>query len=45
MLKLCAADVTALEDKLLELKKKRGIAKSHTMLVLQEHKFAPTALP
>lgn len=45
ILKLCAADVAALENKLLELKKRRGIAKSHTMLVLQEHKFAPTALP
>lgn len=45
ILKLCAADVTALEDKLLELKKSRGIAKSHTMLALQEHKFAPAALP
>lgn len=45
ILKLCAADVTALEDKLLELKKSRGITKSHTMLALQEHKFAPTALP
>ena len=45
ILKLCAADVAALEDKLLELKRSRGIAKSHTMLALQEHKFAPTALP
>ena len=45
ILKLCAADVSALEDKLLELKRSRGIAKSHTMLALQEHKFAPTALP
>lgn len=45
ILKLCAADVSALEDKLLELKRSRGIAKSHTMLALQEHKFAPAALP
>lgn len=45
LLKLCASDVAALEDKLLELKQSRGIAKSYTMLVLQEHKFAPAALP
>lgn len=45
ILKLCAADVAALEDKLLELKKSRGICKSHTMLALQEHKFTPAALP
>ena len=45
LLKLCAADVAALEEKLLELKKSRGIAKSHTMLALQEHKFAPVVLP
>ena len=45
ILKLCAADVAALEDKLLELNKSRGIAKSHTMLALQEHKFTPAALP
>ena len=45
ILKLCAADVAALEDKLLELKRSRGIAKSHTMLALQEHKFTPSALP
>ena len=45
ILKLCASDESALEDKLLELKKSRGISKSHTMLALQEHKFNPTALP
>ena len=45
LLKLCASDIASLEDKLLELKKNRGIAKSHTMLALQEHKFIPAALP
>jgi len=45
ILKLCAADIASLEDKLLELKKRRGIAKSHTLLALQEHKLAPAALP
>lgn len=45
ILKICAADVAALEDKLLELKHSRGITKSHTMLALQEHKFTPAALP
>ena len=44
LLKICARDIDALEDKLLKLKEK-GIAKSQTMFALRKHKFAPTALP
>ena len=45
ILKVCASGVEALEDKLLVLKKQKGVIKSHTMLSLMEHKFAPTPLP
>ena len=45
ILKICAKDVEALEDKLLSLKKLKGVVKSYTMLSLMEHKLAPTALP
>ena len=45
LIKVCAKDVKALEDKLLDLKKKKGVIKSHTMLSLMEHKFSPTILP
>lgn len=45
LLKVCAKDVGALEEKLLHLKGKLGIIKSHTMLSLMEHKFQPSALP
>ena len=45
ILKICARDVEALEEKLLSLKKLKGVVKSHTMLSLMEHKLAPTALP
>ena len=45
LIKVCAADVEALEDKLLHMKKQKGVIKSHTMLSLMEHKLAPTALP
>ena len=44
ILKICAADITTFEDKLLAFKKE-GIAKSHTMLALREYKFAPSPLP
>lgn len=44
LLKICAADIEAFEEKLLKLKK-CGVAKSHTMFTLCEHKFRPTALP
>lgn len=44
ILKICAASIDALEDKLLKMKQK-GIAKSHTMFALREYKFDPTAQP
>ena len=40
-----SADVKALEDKLLRLKRQKGVVKSHTMLSLMEYKFKPTILP
>ena len=45
ILKICAKDVEILEEKLLSLKKLKGVVKSHTMLSLMEHKLAPAALP
>ena len=45
LLKVCAKDVESLEEKLLKLKRQKGVMKSHTMLSLQEHKFAPAILP
>ena len=45
ILKICAKDVGALENKLLSLKELKGITKSYTMLSLMEHKLTPTALP
>ena len=45
ILKVCAADVEALEEKLLQLKRQKGVVKSHTMLSLMEHKLQPTILP
>lgn len=45
LIKICAKDVQTLEDKLLCLKKQKGVAKSHTMLSLMEHKFEPSVLP
>ena len=45
LIKVCAADVEALEEKLLCMKKQKGVLKSHTMLSLMEHKFSPTVLP
>lgn len=45
IIKICAKDVEELEDKLLSLKKLKGVVKSHTMLSLMEHKLSPTALP
>ncbi|MBO5130380.1 MAG: Lrp/AsnC family transcriptional regulator [Oscillospiraceae bacterium] len=44
LLKICAADVQALEQKLICLRK-NGIIKSQTMLVLEAHKSQPTILP
>lgn len=45
LLKVCAADVEALENKLLHFKRQKGVVKSHTMFSLMEHKFQPTVLP
>lgn len=45
ILKVCARDIRTLEQKLLQLKSLRGIAKSRTMLSLMEHKLSPTILP
>lgn len=45
ILKVCAAGTEALEEKLIRLKRCRGVAKSHTMLALLEHKFSPIPLP
>lgn len=45
MLKICASDIESFEDKLLTMKRFRGIAKSHTMLALMENKLAPSPMP
>jgi DNA-binding Lrp family transcriptional regulator len=45
LIKICAESIEALEEKLLYLKKQKGIVKSHTMFSLQEHKFSATVLP
>ena len=45
IIKICAASVEDFEEKLLHLKKQKGVLKSHTMLCLQEHKCKPTVLP
>lgn len=44
IMKICAADIDALENKLLKMKR-NGIAKSSTLFALREYKFAPTILP
>lgn len=45
IIKICAASVEDFEEKLLHLKKQKGVLKSHTMLCLQEHKCSFAALP
>lgn len=45
MLKICAKDIEALEEKILNIKNKKGVMKSHTMISLMEHKCTPTVLP
>lgn len=45
LLKVCAKSIEALEDKLLCLKEKKGVVKTHTMISLLEYKCQPTALP
>lgn len=44
LIKVCAADVEELDRKLMILKTHNGVAKSHTMLSLTTHKYAPTVL-
>ena len=45
LIKICAESIEALEEKLLYLKKQKGVVKSHTMFSLQEHKLSATVLP
>ncbi|MBP3592331.1 MAG: Lrp/AsnC family transcriptional regulator [Clostridia bacterium] len=45
MLKICAKDIESLEEKILNIKSKKGVMKSHTMISLMDHKFLPTVLP
>ena len=45
LIKVCAADVESLENKLLCLKRQKGVTKSHTMLSLMECKLQPSILP
>ena len=45
MLKICAKDIETLEEKILRIKNKKGVMKSHTMISLMEHKCLPTVLP
>lgn len=45
LIKVCAADVQALERKILCLKRRKGVAKSHTLLSLMEHKFEAGVIP
>ena len=45
LIKICAEDVASLEAKLIQLKKQKGVVKSHTMLSLMEHKCKATVLP
>ena len=45
LIKICAESIEALEEKLLYLKKQKGVIKSHTMFSLMEHKMSATILP
>ena len=45
MLKICAKNIEALEEKILCIKSNKGVLRSHTMISLMEHKCAPTVLP
>jgi Lrp/AsnC family leucine-responsive transcriptional regulator len=44
LLKVCAASVEDLDQKLSILKTRNGVMKSYTMLSLTTHKYAPTVL-
>lgn len=45
LIKVCAADMESLKNKLSQIKLHNGVAKSHTMISLLEQKFSPTILP
>lgn len=45
ILKICAKDIDALENKILNIKNLKGVIKSHTMISLMENKCIPTVLP
>lgn len=45
LLKVCAESIEQLDEKLMYLKKHKGIIKSNTMLSLTTHKYSPTIYP
>ena len=45
LIKICAESIEVLEEKLLFMKKQKGVMKSHTMFSLREHKMSATVLP
>ena len=45
LIKVCAADMESLKNKLSQIKLNNGVVKSHTMISLLEQKFSPTILP
>ena len=45
LIKISAESIETLEEKLLYLKKQKGVIKSHTMFSLMEHKMSATVLP
>lgn len=45
LIKVCAADMESLKNKLSQIKLHNGVVKSHTMISLLEQKFSPTVLP
>ena len=45
MLKICAKNIESLEEKILCIKKNKGVLRSHTMISLMKHKCIPTVLP
>ena len=45
LLKVCAESIEKLDEKLMYLKKHKGIIKSNTMLSLTTYKYSPTIFP
>lgn len=45
LLKIYASSVEDLEQKLIKIKRQKGVLRSHTMLALEEHKFSAAVLP